>query len=151
MEFVAGGGVGGGAADIAGEGVQFGEVADQGPAGTGGDVVAVGGVELGPVVVGLVEVVGDGEGEVEFAGAVAGAVPVDEQPPPVVVLEQVVGLGVGVDDAASEWGRGRVLGALEPCGMGEEPLPGAGGQHRVVPHDVQIQGFVQPCQWLVLR
>jgi hypothetical protein len=96
VEFVAGGGVGGGAAEVTGEGVQFGEVADQGPAGPGGEVVAVGAAELSALGVGIVEVVGDGEGEVELAGAMAGAIPVDEQPPPVAILEQVVELDVAM-------------------------------------------------------
>jgi hypothetical protein len=76
VEFVVGGGVGGCAADVAGEAVQFGEVSDQGPVGPGGEVVAVGEAEVSPLSVGVVEVVGDGE--VEFTGTVAGAVSVDE-------------------------------------------------------------------------
>jgi len=130
--------------------VQFGEVSDQGPAGPGGDVVAVGDAEFGPVGVGFVKVVGDGEGEVEFAGAVARAVPVDEKPPPVVILEQVVELDVTVDEAVSEGGGGRVVGVLEPSGTGEEPMAAIGWQHRLVPCGVQVEGFVQPGQRLVL-
>ncbi len=48
-------------------------------------------------------------------------------------LEQVVGLDVGVDEAVPEWGRERVVGALERNGIGEEPLAGVGRQHQQLP------------------
>lgn len=55
--------------------MQFVEVADQSPA---GHVIAVGDAELDPVAAQLMEVIRNGEREIEFAGAVAGAVPIDE-------------------------------------------------------------------------
>jgi hypothetical protein len=51
----------------------------------------------------------------EFRGTVAGAVLVNEQPPPAAVVQQVVGLGVGVDETTYERSRDRIVGVLEPC------------------------------------
>ena len=64
-------------------------------------------------------------------------------------LEQVVGLDVGVDEAVPEWGRERVVGALERNGIGEEPLAGVGRQHQQLPR-CQGRGVAQPSQRLVL-
>jgi len=69
-------------------------------------------------------VVGDGKDQVEFPRTVAGAVPVDQQPSPAAVVQQVVKLNVGMDQATSERSKGRVVGLLEFRGVSEEPFSG---------------------------